>query len=249
MSTQKMAFLDTNVLHYVDLYLKHAEGASMYPFGGDQVDDNAISEARIKLRKVRAKKWKEALDDGLNVLAWISKSKEEVRVEYSPLTGLELMAGRLKGRALLDAAKEGIPDRMWNRFSEDEIAARLTLRDFHEVKTAVDGLGTALENLGIEVAVGADHARDVLNLARHVAGLVYMDAMDCVIYSHALVTQADYLITKDGYLKNTVNRIRSGDSHLEINAQLRKIVSQVTLGGSSDVVFPEAKRPADLPNP
>lgn len=58
------------------------------------------------------------------------------------------------------------------------------------------------------------------------------------------------MITNDRYLKRTVNRIRSKTSHREINARLREIVSRTTatLGGSSGVVLPEAKRPADLPN-
>lgn len=239
-----MAFLDTNVLHYVDLYLKHAEGNSMYPFVDDEMDDNAISKARMQLGRVNEKKLKENLYNGLNVLAWISK--EKLSVEYSPLTELELMAGRLKGRALLAAAEEGIPDRMWGRFSGDEIAARLASGDLHEIKTAVDGLGAVLENLEIEVAVSVEHTRDVLNLARQVAGLVYMDAIDCVIYSHALVVRADHLITNDGYFRSTVNRIRSRESCQEIKTQLSKMVSQVTLGDSDDVVLPEAHRPKDL---
>lgn len=246
---RKVAFLDTNALHYVDLYLKHAaEGDSMYPFIDREMDhgmdhDNAIEEAKTKLRSVSEKKLKESLGHGLNVLAWISK--EKLSVEYSPLTELELMAGRLKGKALLAAAAEGIPDRMWGRFPEDEIAARLTLKDLQEVKTAVDGLGVALEYLEINVAASTERGRDVLDLARHVAGLVYMDAKDCVIYSHALVARADYLITNDGYLKNTVNSITSDPSLQEIKIRLIEMVSQVTLSGSDDVVLPEAKSPKD----
>ena len=243
---RKVAFLDTNALHFVDLYLKRAEIACIYPFVDDAVEnDNAIDEAKTWLGSVSEEKFKEALGHGLNVLSWISK--EDLSVEYSPLTELELMTGRLKGRALQDAAAEGIPDRMWGRFPEDEIAARLALKDFQEVRTAVDGLGVALENLEIEVAVSAEHATDVMNLAKRVAGLVYMGAMDCVIYSHALVAQADYLITNDRYLRNTVNRIRSKTSHREINARLREIVGRTTatLGDSSDVVLPEARWPKD----
>ena len=241
---RKVAFLDTNVLHYVDLYVKYAQEADMYPFVDEEMDADAIDMAKTRLGSVSEKKLKVNLGHGLDVLAWISKKK--IRVEYSPLTELELMAGRLKGRALQAAAEEGIPDRMWGRFPEDEIAARLASKDFQKVKAAVDGLCSALENLEIEVVVNVEHTRDVLNLARHVAGLVYMGTMDCIIYSHALVARADYLITNDGYLKSTVNRIGSDASCREIKTRLSEMVSKVTLGGSGDVVLPIATQPADL---
>ena len=248
MSTEyrKVAFLDTNALHFVDLYLKHARGAGVYPFVDDKMDaDKAITEAKTGLESMSEKNLKKSLGHGLNVLAWIVR--ERLRVEYSPLSEFELMAGRLRGKALLHAAEEGIPDRMWGRIRDDEIADRLVPDDFQEVKTAVDQFGAALKDLEIEVAVNPERAKDALDLARHVSGLVYMGSVDCIIYSHALAAQADYLITNDDYLKTTVNCIESGSSHREINARLRDIVSQVTLGGGSDVVFPEAKRPTDLP--
>ena len=243
---RKVAFLDTNALHFVDLYLKQARGAGLYPFIDDKMDvDNAITEAKTRLGSMSEKNLRKSLGHGLDILAWIVR--ERIRVEYSPLSELELMTGRLRGKALLHAAEEGVPDRLWGRIRDDEIADRLAPDDFHEVKTAVDQLGAALKNLEIEVSVNPEQAKDALDLAKHVSGLVYMGAVDCVIYSHALVAQADYLITNDGYLRTTVNCIESRPSHREINAQLRDVISQVTLGGSSEVVFPEAKRPMDLP--
>ena len=240
---QKVAFLDTNALHFVDLYLQHARRADLYPFVDDKMDSDAITAAKTDLEKMSEKNLKKRLGHGLNVIAWIVRGR--LGMEYSPLSELELMAGRLKGRALQNAAAEGVPDRMWGRFREEEIAARLGPEELQEVKIAVDRIGTALERPGIEVTVNPDIARDALDLAKHVAGSVYIAPVDCVIYSHALIVQADFLITSDEYLKKMVNDIKSGASHLEINARLRKIVNQVRLG---DVVFPEAKRPVDLPN-
>lgn len=34
-SLRKMAFLDTNVLHFANLYLRQAKDGDLFPFGGD----------------------------------------------------------------------------------------------------------------------------------------------------------------------------------------------------------------------
>ena len=47
MEYRKVAVLDTNVLHYVALYLKHAEDGSMYPFVNAKMDaENGVSSNR-----------------------------------------------------------------------------------------------------------------------------------------------------------------------------------------------------------
>ena len=246
---RNVAFLDTNALHFVGLYLNHAKLAGLYPFVDGKMDDeNAVAEAKKRLADMEGTSHKESLGHGLNVLSWISKT--DARVEYSPITDLELMVGRLKGKALEAAASEGVPDRMWSRFHADEreVSVRLMPEDLEKTMTGVLGLRPALEDAGVVVTASVAREQEVLDLAKHVVGLVYMSVMDSIIYSHALAAQADYLITNDGYLKKTVNRIRSKASHREIKVRLREIVrrTMATLGDSSDVVLPEAKQPAKL---
>lgn len=248
MKYRKVAFLDTNALHYVDLYLKYAKDASMYPFVDKKMDDdNAVAEAKTRLEDLTGTSLKESLGHGLNVLSWISKT--DAKVEYSPITDLELMVGRLKGKALEAAAGEGVPDRMWSRFHADEkeVSVRLTPEDLEKTMTGVLGLRPTLEDAGVVVTASVEREQAVLDLAKHVVGLVYMSVADCIVYSHALVAQANYLITNDTYLRNTVNRIRSKTSHREIKARIREIVKQTTatFEDSSDVVLPEAKWPKD----
>ena len=247
MKYRKVAFLDTNALHYVDLYLKYAKDASMYPFVDKKMDDdNAVAEAKTRLADLTGTSLKESLGHGLNVLSWISKT--DAKVEYSPITDLELMVGRLKGKALEAAAGEGVPDRMWSRFHADEkeVSVRLTPEDLEKTMTGVLGLRPTLEDAGV-VTANVAREQEVLDLAKHLVGLVYMSVADCIVYSHALAAQANYLITNDTYLRNTVNRIRSKTSHRKIKARIREIVRQTTatLGDSSDVVLPEAKWPKD----
>ena len=247
---REVAFLDTNTLHYVSLYMKHAESKGLYPFvsRGDDDGKRAIAEARRHLDGMPEVKSTKSLRDGLDVLAWISTT--EVRVEYSPITELELMAGRLKGRALEAAAKEGVPDRMWSRFvgKEDEVSARLTQDDLGKVRTGVAELESTLERTGVAVTVSAERAGEALDLAKDVAGLIYMGVVDCILYANALSVQAEYLVTNDGYFSRVVNRARSGPSG-EINGRIRERVGLMLGIPVGKVVLPEAKKPGKLSVP
>ena len=255
MEYRKVAVLDTNVLHYVSLYLKHAEDGSMYPFVNAKMDaDNAVAEAKRRVEDLTGTSLKKSLGHGLSVLSWLSKT--DARVEYSPITDLELMVGRLKGKALEAAAGEGVPDRMWSRFHADEkeVSVRLTPEDLKGIMTGVLGLRSALEDVGVVATANVAREREVevLDLAKQVVGLVYMSVADCIVYSHALAAQADYLITNDGYLNSTVNRIRTEASCLEVKTRLTEMVRQVTPDSGdvvlpeADVVLPEAKSPTNL---
>ena len=68
---------------------------------------------------------------------------------------------------------------------------------------------SALENF--EIVIRKDYEteiRDVFDLAKKIVSLVYMDSTDCIIYASALLARADYFITRDGYLRKTINDIR-----------------------------------------
>lgn len=245
MSTEyrTVAFLDTNALHFVGLYITHAKGNGLYPFGSRADDRRSIAEAKQHLDSMPEVKSTKSLRDGLDVLAWTSR--EAVRVEYSPITELELMAGRLRGRALEVAAKEGVPDRMWTRFygNEDGISSRLQPDDLEMVKIRVEEIESNLEKTGFVVTVSVERAREILDLAKELAGLIYMGVTDYIIYASALSAQAEYLITNDGYFSKVVNETPD-----EINRRIRERVGQM-LGISSDddVVLPEARKPGKLP--
>ena len=234
-----VAFLDTNALHLIHLYLTRAEEQNLYPFAPGE---GASTEAKEQLRELRDDSLKRSLEQGLDIVACLSSP--DVRVEYSPISELELMAGRARGRAIENAAKEGIPDRMWTRFSEREISRRLTTEDLASIRTRVEGLGPALEKAGILATVSdPDRTRDVLDLAKGIAGLVYLSLADSVIYASTLVARADCLITRDDYFRKTVNCIRNGrGSYDEVKQKLRILIEQITLERPDDVTLPEAKR-------
>ena len=236
---RRVVFLDTNALHHVHLYLTHARSESLYPFcpNGGNAD-----EAKARLRTVTPKKLKESLDKGLKVIADLSTS--DFQVEYSPVSELELIAGRARGRAIVAAAKEGIPDRMWMPFHDEEISTRLNMDDLADVGAGVAALSASLDEAGVQATVSSPaRISDVFDLAKGIGSLVYIGFADSVIYASALVAEADYLITFDSYLGSTANRIKTGQPpYDEIRKRLRSAVAQILLADAEDVTLPEVTK-------
>ena len=236
-----VVFLDTNALHSIHLYLARAEGEGLYPFAAGE---DTIAKAREHLGNVQDSNLKKGLKQGLDIVTGLADPEVDVRVEYSPISEIELMAGRAKGRAIVNAAREGIPDRMWTRFHEPEVSERLTMADLSEVKTNVERLGLAMKRAGIPATVSdPGRTRDVFDLAKEIAGLVYLGMADSVIYASALVAGADCLITWDDYFKKTVNRIRTGENiYIEIGQKLRVHVGKIALTDPGKIALPAAKK-------
>ena len=235
---QQVALLDTNALHYVGLYLKYAEERNLFPFGEECAKAAAIENVN-KFAEVELKR---GLNRGLQVIDLLSTL--DVRVEYSPVSELELVTGRTKGKAIMSLAKEGVPDRMWSRFPREAmIRDHVELEDMAKIKEGINGLAILLEESGVAVKTHArEQTGDALELAKSINGLVYMEPMDSIIYASTLIARADYLFTSDRYLRKTVNLIRrgEGDRYEEINQRLKEWVSQITLGTADKVELPSA---------
>ena len=234
---QKVAFLDTNTLHYIGIYLEYAKDNDLFPLGSRKsVEEKNNAEAKVaNLGEADLKK---GLLRGLKILNVLLS--QNVQVQYAPVSELELLTGRARGKALISAAKEEVPDRMWSHvLREEEIHERVGITDLEEVKSRVDRLTSMLEESGIVVKTNdRDQTRDVLELAKGINGLIYMEAMDSIIYASALVAQANYLYTADRYLKGTVNRICRPDGRApyeEIREKLRKLVGAITLETADEV--------------
>lgn len=238
---QKLAFLDTNTLHYIGIYLEYAKENDLFLMGAKE----AVKEkeaAAGHVNNLAEADLKKSLKRGLETVYFLSTN--DVQVQYTPISELELLTGRTKGKAIVSAAKEGVPDRMWSRYREDEIRERVTPADLRKIKDKIDGLTAMLEESGVAVKTSrGNQVNEVLELAKGVNGLVYMEAMDSIIYANALVVRADYLFTADGYLKKTINCIHSpnGESRYEeIRQKLQQLVSQIILGNADSVELPSA---------
>lgn len=126
-------------------------------------------------------------------------------MEFSHISKIELLCGRVRGAVIEDAAREGIPDRMWSRIGEREIRDGSNEADLRRIRDRVDDLGRTLEESGVIVGVASEAKRvlDILELATSIVGLVYMSVADSVVYASALAARADLLITGDSYLFQT----------------------------------------------
>ena len=237
----KIAFLDTNTLHYIGLYLYHAKKNKLYPWIAE-AGTKDIESARENVSDFEEDKLKRSLKRGLETVRVLLT--QNVQVHYSPVSELELLTGKTRGQAILSAAEEGIPDRMWTRFYEDEIRSRLNPADMMGISMTVHRLSDTLEDSGVAVKSNVqDRSQDALDLAKDINGLVYMQPMDSIIYASSIVAGADYFVTSDKSLRKTINRIYEGSSessYERISKKLRKRVSAILLGGPEEVDLPRA---------
>ena len=232
----KVVFLDTNTLHYIGVYLNWAKVGARYP--QDVEKDVAIKN----IEELAEADLTQTLKRGMQTLSVLSIN--DVQVQYAPLSELELLTARTKGMAIVSAAQEGLPDRIWSRFREEEIRDRARSNDLAGIKERIDGLTGMFESSGIAVrASDKERAGDVLELAKHIGGLIYMDLVDSIIYASAIVARSDYLFTADQYLRDTINRIHNPHGEADygqIRQKLRQFVSAMTLQGIGGVDLPSA---------
>ena len=233
-SLHKVVFLDTNVLHFVGLYLARAKECGLFPFGGDD------AAAEKHLRSMTEADLAKSLGKGLRVVR--SLRRDNPRVEYSTASELELLAGRAKGKAIEKAAAEGVPDRMWSRLGEKDVAERLRASDFTQIARGVDRLGGMLQDAGIDATVSnTDRGRDVLAIAKEVMGLVCLSVIDSVIYAEAIAAQADHMISADDYLRETVRRVKKEVSPEGTGARLQERVAVLLSRDPGSVTLPDAE--------
>ena len=237
----KVAFLDTNTLHYIGIYLIYAKEKNLFPWN----IKNMASEKEVAINNVNniaEADLKRSLKRGIETIDFLLT--QNIQVQYAPISELELITAKTKGKAIISAANEGIPDRIWSHFREEEIRERVDTTDLADIKDQVDSLTSLLEDSGVAVDTNNQtQTNQSLVLAKEINGLVYMEAMDSIIYASAILAQAHYLFTADGYLKDTVNYIYnpSGTPRYEkIRQQLQQFVSQIILGNAEDIALPSA---------
>ena len=217
---RKVAFIDTNLLHFIDLYLSFADNKGLYPWKGEKPD---ADEALTRLADEGEGTLCKSLKRGLGAIHELRK--HEVEVQYSSISELELMEGRATGKAFESAAREKVPFRMWSRISELEIQERVGIQGFREIKLGVDEIRARLENSGLLVGFSSGFpVRDVLQVSQEIGGLIYLSVMDSIIYGSALIADADYFFTNDKALGQTAKKIRSPNGNadfMEVRQVLR----------------------------
>ena len=256
-SFSTIVFLDTNVLHYIILYLNYAKDHDIFPWPLEDIQ--TISSYNEHIAKNTQddinnscklnNEIKESLNKGLEVLKCIYKERDDIQVHYAPLSEIELLIGRTRGHAIVSAAKEGIPDRMFSRFNEQHIQDRIDSESLINIKGRIDDSFCILKDLDFIIEVNlAGRIKDVFELTKYISGLVYMEAIDCTIYASSILAEADYLITSDGYFRKVINRInsRSGeykDIYCKIIEYARNMIS---MGDKIDLTLPHGCNIKDM---
>ena len=198
---RKVVFLDTNSVHYVDLFMHFARR------NGFTADD--IDEAKL-LKRLQDERdgYRDSLQKGHKIVSFVLR--EDAQMEFSQVTKIELLCGRVKGSVIESAAREGVPDRMWSRIDERYIRDQSKEEDLRRIRTGVGGLNSVVEEWGVIVASSEEQRPlDVLELAMSIVGFVYMSVADSIVYASAIAARADILVTGDGYLYHTVNLIHN----------------------------------------
>ena len=233
-----MAFLDTNALHFMRIYLDFAAQEDLFPF-----NDKEVAESTTALDRVPDEILRSGLRRGMNTINRIVEDEQLKYVYYAAVSELELLIGLVRGKAIINASKEGIPDRIWSHYKEKQIRDHLSSTDHIECQSAIDRLNKHLDQLEIR-ANYKEETRDILKLAKGIVGLVYMDAMDCIIYASALINNADVLYTADEYFYKTVNRIHnsSKERYVNINRILRQRISQMSALTCDEVELVSAQK-------
>ena len=229
-ASRKVAFLDTNTLHYLALFVGFVRDTGL---DIDDVENGTLSKL---IRQENDPDYTRSLRKGYALVTFVLR--EDVQVEYSHFSMVELLCGRIRGAAVMSLAREGAPERMWSKISERQIYER-SVRDLPSIKTRVEALPVALSDWNIIFGTRSQSG-DVLQLARRIVGLVYMSAPDSVVYAEAVAARADYLVTDDTYLRKTVKRIRDPNG----NSQFRSIRKELSSLGYDDL--PEARSCAEL---
>lgn len=228
---KKTAYLDTNTLHFIGLYLERANADNLYPFKTESPDESAKRLEKTSLDGELEKR----LTQGLRTLDYLKK--HDLQIEYSIVSKLELITGRTRGKAIEHAAQEGIPDRMWSRFSESEVRERVSNADMKDIRERIDSIFSNIEKSDITVLGSERRVQYALELAGGISGLIHMGPIDCIIYASALVAQAACIITADGYFKGIINKIHNPNEnsrYVELQPKLRDLLDD------QDAALPEA---------
>lgn len=219
-SRREVVFLDTNTLHYLSLFVRYTCNNG---FTEKDIDNGEV--LRRICQEEKAGEYRKHLKKGHNIISFVRH--KDAQIEYSHVSIVELLGGRIRGAVTVRLAKEGAPERMLSRIKEEEIR-ELSELSHPGIMKGVNDLTSILDKWGIIFAARESRGSiDVLKLAMDIVGLVYMSAVDSIVYAEAIAARADYFVTEDDYLYQTVNLIHNPserDRYWIIKEKLQRFV-------------------------
>ena len=229
--------LDTNVLHDLRLYLAFAHDTESYPY-----HDVRWTQTHGRLpSNVAEKRLQGALRRGGLALYFLKENDAEL-FRCSPVE-LELLRldafARAQGNAMSSSLVGG---RWWTHIPDADVNWWLAAQDRQSVVAGLEHTFATLEGFGIRVS-GLDQGDsfDVVQLARQIMTIVYMDTLDCIVYAHALVVGATHLLTSDKAFGNLIRRFRKPKTaEISDSALLSSLVEDATGTPLAYTEFPQS---------
>jgi hypothetical protein len=158
-------FLDTNAVHYTRLALAFAKRKKL------KILECKLENFQSKIKQSKAhENASKYILTGYQIARYSVQQSEkaDARVNYASVSGLELLCGGLRGRAILNAAKCGVPNRWYSKLDEAELLHHLEEKDFQDIHSDHSKLSSLFQDqLGFPILEPkeSDLAR-VLELAR-----------------------------------------------------------------------------------
>ena len=98
---RSVVYLDTNSLHYLDLFVRYVQHSGF-------IVNNIGSEAFEKqLEQVDEVGYRRSLQRGRRIISFVLR--EDAQVEFSHISNIELLCGRVRGAVIENRCKRGNP--------------------------------------------------------------------------------------------------------------------------------------------
>ena len=94
-----VVYLDTNSLHYLDLFVRYVQDNG---FTFNDIGSEALAK---QLEQVDEVGYRQSLQKGRRIISFVLQ--EDAQVEFSHISKIELLCGRVRGAVIENAAKEG----------------------------------------------------------------------------------------------------------------------------------------------
>jgi predicted nucleic acid-binding protein len=208
-------FLDTNTVHYIRLALALAQES------GIRIEDcdSKTFESCIGSSGIH-KKANINITAGYHIGRYLVEQvkQRDARVYYAPVSGFELLCGGLRGHAVLNAAKCGVPHRWYSNLGEDELLHHLGKKDFQDNHSDHANLSSLFQDqLGFSILEPKESdLGKVFDVAQTILSAMYLELGDCLVYASALLARASEIITSDSHLRRAVAGIENPGAAKEL---------------------------------
>ncbi len=247
---RQTVLVDTNAVHFLMVYLSYARCHGLAPFGSQREWD----DIRASLPTTMPDSRKSHYQKGYRTLGYLQKlSDEDSRILISPFTKLELLHGLIEGRVHLRLSEGGMPYRMRQKLLEvnELVNYNLHIEDCDSIQNELTSFKDALSdciNGKIDMANVQGHLKEIISLCQVIQSVIFIEPLDCLIYSNSLIVEADLVVSYDKFLKTTISRIAEPETEnnielkslwQEAQSKIRKALAGIISVPEEEIILPK----------